>query len=110
MSPSSRKKKTKNAKADQSSQPQGERRSEARLALVSTMAYAALGVVFAYMWASTKRSGGDGGVLSSEDILAMVRRSSSFDLAMSNGKRALYATTNIPAGTVLIETVRDLMM
>lgn len=110
MSPPSRKKRTKNAKADQSPQQQGERRSEAKHTLVSSVAYAALGVVLAFIWTSTERSGGDGGALSSEGILAMVRRSSSFDLATSDGKRALYATANIPAGTMLIETARDLMM
>jgi hypothetical protein len=99
MSPPSKKKKTK------------KRRPEARWALVSSVAYAALGVVFAYLWASTKRSGGDGSALSSEDILGIVRRSASFDLVTtSDGKRALYATANISSGTVLIETTRDLMM
>jgi hypothetical protein len=104
--PPPRKSKTKIAKAHQSAQPH-ERRLEARLGFFS-VAFAALGVVLAYLWASTTRSD-DGTTLSSEAMLAMVRRSASFDLA-SDGKRTLSATANIPAGTVLMGIPRELMM
>jgi homoserine acetyltransferase len=43
-------------------------------------------------------------------MLAMVRKTDSFDLAGDDGKRTLSATANIPAGTVLMEIPRDLMM
>ncbi len=115
--PPSRKKKTRSANNAHppARSPHEQRRpeAEARWTLLSSVISAALGVVLAYLWATTKLSGGGGTTgspLSSEDMLAMVRKTDSFDLAGDDGKRTLSATANIPAGTVLMEIPRDLMM
>lgn len=96
-----------------STQPQHERRSDEKRwsssSHFTSVAAALLGVVLALGWRNLTSKDGGGGVLSSEDLLAEVRRSSSFELTNSSS-RTLLATADIPSGTVLMEIPRELMM
>ena len=78
-------------------------------------AVALCGVALALGWTgwtqhtTSRQSNDDRTLLSSKDLLEKIRRHASFKLA-SDRNRTLVATADIPAGTVLVEVPRDLMM
>ena len=99
------KKKKVKAKKDHKTSTSSEQINEAGHAIIFSIGIVILAILCTYVMQKD-----DGATLSSNDLLMMVRRSSSFDLAKNSDSRMLIATDDIPSGTILMEISRDMMV